>query len=170
MGVWGYGPFDNDSAADLLAYVQEAGAGGWQLVMKALRGHYDHDIAAAAEIVATALGAPTYKDQRTLAFAVGRHSAGPWARRYASSMPAQAPALALSQMKRVASRTHQLGWTKPGAERAWKGTCESLIRRLSRGRTPSRSSSPPSSPSRNRTRRSRSAPTRRSRRGRRRTS
>ena len=77
MGSWGYGPFDNDSAADLLAFVEEAGRGGWKIVREALQSSYPEDAVGAAELVATALGLGTRRDDRAANLAVGRQKAVP---------------------------------------------------------------------------------------------
>lgn len=134
MGTWGFGPFDNDGAADLLHFVEEAGASGWALVEKKLRGRDPEMIIAAAELVATALGHASKRDDRTLGFAVGRLRAGPWAKRYAQYMPAGLPARALAAAKRASRLTGTIGWSKPESARRWDKTVDSVIRRLERGK------------------------------------
>lgn len=153
MGSWGYGPFDNDDAADLLVYVSEAGARGWKVVREALRSTYPQDVVGAAEIVAIALGLGTRRDDRELDFAIGRNSAVPWVRQYGRSMPADLPTLAIDACRVVlvhSRKTVRKPPTKPrkiaGYElanvfldecesaRKWQATVSSLIRRLERGR------------------------------------
>lgn len=152
MGSWGYGPFDNDAAADLLSFVEEAGPGGWRLVRDALYSKYPQDVIGAAELVALAVGQGTRRDERALPLAIGRQTAVPWVRSYGRSMPADLPSLALDMCR--AALAHSLKTVKkpPRHERRlagmkivnvfldegasakkWQGTIRSLIRRLERG-------------------------------------
>ncbi len=153
MGSWGYGPFDNDSAADLLAYVEEAGRDGWKIVREAVRSKYPQDVVGAAELVAIALGLGTRRDDRAAPLAVGRQRAVPWVNRYGRSMPADLPALALDACRIVLAESRQTARKAPRKQRTfggmklvnvfldegdsarkWQGTVSSLIRRLERGR------------------------------------
>jgi hypothetical protein len=158
MGAWGHGPFDNDAAADLLAFLDEAGASGWKLVRDALYSKYDQDVVGAAEVVAIAIGQGTRRDQREAALAVGRDRAVPWARRHARIMPADLPSLAIDAcrlvlaqsrktVKKAPKKPRTLGGMKlvnvfrdeGESARKWQGTISSLIRRLERGRRRSHS-------------------------------
>lgn len=153
MGAWGYGPFDNDAAADLLAFVEQAGADGWRLVREALRSGYPQDVVGAAELVALAIGQGTRRDDRELELAVGRMRAVPWVRRYARSMPADLPALAIDACRAVLDKLRKTVRKPPAkprtlygikvvnvflnegeSARKWQATIRSLIRRLERGR------------------------------------
>jgi hypothetical protein len=138
MGVWGTGPFDNDEAADLLHYVQKAGRNGWKVVLDCLRprsserGHLDvHGPVAAAELVATALGKPNLRDDRRLAFAVGRQTSLPWAKRFGSFMPAGAVELAHKAV--LKALRVDLGWTRPADARRWNSNLLALLRKLEEG-------------------------------------
>jgi hypothetical protein len=153
MGSWGYGPFDNDAAADLLAFVEESGAGGWRLVRDALYSKYPQDVIGAAELVALAVGQGTRRDERALPLAVGRQTAVPWVRSYGRLMPADLPSLALDMcrtalahsrktMKRAPKQPRTLRGMKivnvfldeGESAKKWQATISSLIRRLERGR------------------------------------
>jgi hypothetical protein len=153
MGSWGHGPFDNDAAADLLIYIEEAGARGWSVVRKALQSKYAQDVVGAAEVVALAVGQGTRKDQRTLAFAVGRTTAVPWVRKYARLLPADLPSLAIDRCRTVLQQARKTAKPAPKHQRTlggvkllnvfldegesarkWQATIASLIRRLERGR------------------------------------
>lgn len=158
MGVWGTGPLDNDGAADLVVFVERAGAGGWALILKALRSSRDtHESVAAAELVAIALGAGHGRDDRRLDFFEPRKQAGPWAKRFARQMPAGAPDLAVRAV-RAALRV-DLGWSRPADARRWQSNLQSLLRRL--GGSSSRSARSTSNP---RARRRRPSRARRARR------
>lgn len=134
MGTWGFGPFDNDGAADLLAFVDQAGSRGWSLVRDELDSGYPMMVIAAAELVAIALlGGGRKRDQRIIQFAIGNRTAEPWARKYARYMPRDLPTKALLAARKVAKSTHNIGWTKASSARAWDKTVASVIRRLERG-------------------------------------
>ena len=153
MGSWGYGPFDNDAAADLLSFVEEAGRGGWKLVREALQSSYPEDAVGAAELVATALGLATRRDYRAANLAVGRQKAVPWVREYGRYMPADLPGIALDacrfyleQSRKFVRKAPKKQRTLAGVKlvnvfldegdsaRKWQSTISSLIRRLERGR------------------------------------
>ena len=133
MGTWGFGPFDNDGAADFLAFLTEAGPDGWNLIREELNSRDPEMIIAAAEVVATVLGVASRRDDRTLNFAMGRNRAAPWAKRYGWSMSRSLPGVALKAAKRAARLTHTIGWTKPESARKWDQTVASVIRRLELG-------------------------------------
>lgn len=130
MGVWGYGPFDNDAAADLVSFVTESsGSRGWRLVERALGDLRSiPDVIAAGEIVASALGRSDRRDRRVLSFAISRGTVSSWAQRHVGEMPARLPSYALSQVKKAARQ--RLGWNTREGERAWSLSVESVIRRL----------------------------------------
>ena len=153
MGSWGYGPFDNDAAADLLAFIDEAGAGGWKLVRESLKSGYPQDVVAAAEVIAIAIGQGTRRDQREIALAVGRDRSVPWVRRHANRMPADLPARAIDACRIVLEKSRRTAKPAPRktrtlagmklanvflnegeSARKWQATVSSLIRRLERGR------------------------------------
>jgi len=153
MGSWGYGPFDNDAAADLLAFVEEAGPSGWRLVRDALYSKYPQDVIGAGELVALALGLGTRRDERALPLAIGRQTAVPWVRRYGRLMPADLPALALDMCRLALAHSRKTMKKPPRHQRKlaglkivnvfldegesakrWQATISSLIRRLERGR------------------------------------
>lgn len=153
MGSWGYGPFDNDAAADLLDFVTEARSGGWKLVRKALYSTHPQDVVGAAELVAMALGLGTRRDERAIPLAVGRDTALPWVRLYGRSMPADLPAIALDacravlvqsrkSVRKAPAQPRRLGGMKllnvfineGESAKKWQATVSSLIRRLERGR------------------------------------
>lgn len=153
MGSWGYGPFDNDAAADLLVFVTEARSKGWKLVRDALYSTHPQDVVGAGEIIAIALGLGTRRDDRVVDLAVGRNAAVPWVRQYGRSMPSDLPALAIDACRRVLAQSRK-NVRKPPARprtlagmklvnvfidegesaRKWQGTVSSLIRRLEKGR------------------------------------
>src|SRR5688572_13105982 len=121
MGSWGYGPFDNDSAADLLAFIDEAGANGWKIVREALRSNYPQDVVGAAEVVAIAIGQGTRRDQREISFAVGRDRSVPWVRRHARIMPADLPALAIDACRVVLAKSRKNARPAPKKTRTLAG-------------------------------------------------
>ena len=155
MGVWGSGPLDNDGAADLVIYVEKAGARGWSIVMSTLRslskretggpefvGRGTHERVAAAELVATALNRAHRRDDRHLAFFEPSVHAGPWAKRYAAQIPAGAPDLAVRAVR--AAMSIDLGWRRPEDARRWQQNLRSLVSRLGgASRRSARSSSSP---------------------------
>lgn len=153
MGSWGYGPFDNDAALDLLAYVEDAGAGGWKLVRDALYSKYPQDVIGAAELVALAVGQGTRRDDRAINLAIGRQTAVPWVRRHGRLMPADLPSLAIDRCRDVLAHSRKTVKKPPKKQRTlagfkllnvfldegesarkWQSTISSLIRRLERGR------------------------------------
>lgn len=155
MGSWGYGPFDNDAAADLLAFVERAGPGGWKLVRQALQSSWPQDAIGAAEIIATALGLPNRRVDREFdhPFAGGRDEAVAWVRQYGRSMPSDLPALAIDVCRFFLEQSRKNVRKSPKKKRTiggvplvnvfldegdsakkWQGTISSLIRRLERGR------------------------------------
>ena len=153
MGSWGYGPFDNDAAADLLVFITEAGPTGWRVVRDALYSTHPQDVVGAAEIIAIALGLGTRRDERTVNLAVGRKAAVPWVRQFGRSMPSDLPALAIDACRRVLAHSRKTVRKAPAkprtlaglklvnvfidegeSARKWQGTVSSLIRRLEKGR------------------------------------
>lgn len=153
MGSWGHGAFDNDAAADLLAFVEEAGPRGWGLVRDALRGGYPEEVIGASELIAIALGMGTRRDERAVDLAVGRRRAVPWVRQYGRTLPADLPALAIDACRSVLEKSRKTVRKAPKRQRTlggmklanvflnegesarkWQATISSLIRRLERGR------------------------------------
>lgn len=153
MGSWGYGPFDNDAAADLLHFITEARAGGWRLVRDALYSTHPQDVVGAAEVIAIALGLGTRRDDRAIDLAVGRQAAVPWVRQHGRSMPSDLPALAIDACRAVLAHSRKTARKAPAKPRTiaglklanvfinegasalkWQATVSSLIRRLEKGR------------------------------------
>jgi hypothetical protein len=153
MGSWGYGPFDNDAAADLVLFVRDAGPTGWRVVKDALYSTHPQDIVGAAEIIATALGLGTRRGEWDFPVAADRGTIVSWVRKYGRGMPSDLPALALDACRRVLAHSRKSVKKPPKKQRTlagmkllnvfidegdgarqWQATVNSLIRRLERGR------------------------------------
>jgi hypothetical protein len=128
MGAWEVGPFENDTALDWVADLEETGAQAVRTALSVaadgyLEAHEGAEAVAAAEVVASALGEPG----RNLPASV-RH----WLAANAGELVPEDVTLARGAMKRVVSEDSELWglWVEDAEDEFWPKAMEDLQRRL----------------------------------------
>lgn len=128
MGSWGTGPFENDAALDLLAYVKERRSKGsvYELLSEAIDNGYEEDVVAAAALLAGG----KWGDQRSLPLADERLTVYRQAARLGRG-PDELRRSALQAILRILRSGSKLGWSLAKNERAWMGTVRRIADLLS---------------------------------------
>lgn len=137
MGTWGTGPFDNDTAADLIAKVVRAGPRGWKHLAKVVAecvnldtGDGVNELVAVAEIVNWMKGHGKHRPYDILAGGIPP-SFYDWVDRYGKSLPRGMATNLAAELKKVAgSKGFARGWANPSQGVAWRRNVLDVARRL----------------------------------------